>query len=670
MTTEYRIPVNNNSLWQPPVIDITYGFVPPPSPNRGDRYISNEADWSGNIGAIHTWNGSAWEDMLPSPGTMVYVNNLKAYFVFQYSAYWATMGHPYRWFPFGNGNANVMYVGADYTAQSWDYIIRCVGGGCDITLPDPSFVNDFAPYPVSKTYIIHNDSTGTMTIKNYDGSILWQTSTSGDSFQIYARLGSSTWEWALLIPQGGGGGGLDVYQFTQASLANGATWSITHNVDPNFKRMVDVWRTVITTDGTLDYDEADAGLFTQEDITKTLFVGGEVQLKDSGAGFCYAHWMMNESGGTNVPDTSGHSRSGTTVNSPTWVAGKLNNCLQFLATSSQMVDCGDIAHFERNQPFSIEFWTYPALNPTRQALVGNLGGSPNYRGWNVEWVYYTTNIAKVQVVLESTPSNYIQVTSQTNYYINAWHHVVITYNGSSLASGITIYVDGVVSLKNVLKDTLTTTMVDTAHLYIARGAGTMNYYTGKMDEVVVYDRELTPAQVAYRYNSGTGRETILAYDNTKGWYVSTNTNQLNTLLWADIQSIAFDETTPASTQVRYLVSFDGRATWKAHSGGSWSTVALGNIDTQGNSKAQLEALVKADWDLIFTPGTFDIVSSLKTTDVEQTPQLSQVILTYDLMGAQKCKDSEITITAHDSTTTTITNISGATLESLRAQILI
>ena len=70
----------------------------------------------------------------------------------------------------------------------------------------------------------------------------------------------------------------------------------------------------------------------------------------------YAEWHLNRSSGTSVPDTSGNARNGTAVNSPTWGAGKLNNCLTFVGASSQYVNFGDIANFERTTSWSTEFW--------------------------------------------------------------------------------------------------------------------------------------------------------------------------------------------------------------------------------------------------------------------------------------------------------------------------
>ena len=44
----------------------------------------------------------------------------------------------------------------------------------------------------------------------------------------------------------------------------------------------------------------------------------------------YAWYHLNETSGTAVSDSSGNGRNGTTVNSPSWVAGKLNNSIQLI----------------------------------------------------------------------------------------------------------------------------------------------------------------------------------------------------------------------------------------------------------------------------------------------------------------------------------------------------
>jgi hypothetical protein len=174
---------------------------------------------------------------------------------------------------------------------------------------------------------------------------------------------------------------------------------------------------------------------------------------------------MNESSGTNVPDNSGNGRDGTTNGSPTWQAGKLNNCLKFNG-SSQSVNCGSIAGFERSDSFSVEYWL--KSNVAQAADYGVILGNydePNIRGW---MAYIDRNNGWPYILLANSITNYLQVRVQTGLVNNNWHHVVITYNGSSQSSGIVIYIDGNVGTKDVIKDNLAGTIVNSLNCLMAR----------------------------------------------------------------------------------------------------------------------------------------------------------------------------------------------------------
>lgn len=53
-------------------------------------------------------------------------------------------------------------------------------------------------------------------------------------------------------------------------------------------------------------------------------------------GSSYAHYLLNESSGSSVSDSSGNGRNLSTIGNPSWVVGKLNNCVQ-LNGSSQYI---------------------------------------------------------------------------------------------------------------------------------------------------------------------------------------------------------------------------------------------------------------------------------------------------------------------------------------------
>jgi hypothetical protein len=92
---------------------------------------------------------------------------------------------------------------------------------------------------------------------------------------------------------------------------------------------------------------------------------------------------LNESSGTSVSDSSGNNRNGTTVNMEDgdWVAGKLNNALIFDGTN-EYINCGDIANFERTEPFSVDFWIKTSSVSTSQIVGRRSSTTPATQGWD------------------------------------------------------------------------------------------------------------------------------------------------------------------------------------------------------------------------------------------------------------------------------------------------
>lgn len=214
----------------------------------------------------------------------------------------------------------------------------------------------------------------------------------------------------------------------------------------------------------------------------------------------YANWHLNETSGTNAIDATGHGYNGTLVNTPTWVAGKLNNCLNFVSGSSQYVDCGAIASFERTQACSYEFW----LNAASSGVQDTIG---KYDGAAVRGTIITLNGSAFYFLLATSGTNYLLVQTSKTVANSAWHHIIVTYNGTSLASGVLFYVDGAVDASpSVLSNNLNGTILNGNNFTIAR---TRNggYLTGKIDEIVIYDRVLTSTEVDGRYNSGVGTQS-------------------------------------------------------------------------------------------------------------------------------------------------------------------
>jgi len=449
----------------------------------------------------------------------------------------------------------------------------------------------------------------------------------------------------------------DKQRFSLSSLADQAIWEITHSTDEFFKRIVQVYYDKLETDASLDFDEVDEGQFIQEDSTKTSFEGDSLHISH-GAFSPYTHWHLNEATGATVLDSSGNGRDGTPANSPVSVAGKLNSCLSFNGVN-QYVNCDNIAGFERSELFSFEAWIKTSAGVTQVIFSKWV----YYRGW----MFYLSAGGKVQFLLANSTGNRGYITGSDILNDDAWHHVVVTYDGSSNMSGVKIYVDSILDAAPVIGDNnLTATILNSGNCQISGRAGAEFSFNGLIDEALIYDKVLTQEEIISRWNGGAGREDV-GYP-IGNWYVLTNTNQLNTSGWDAIKSIAFGQTEPANTQLRYLLSVDGRDTWNKWNGAAWVSEVLANIHTNGNTQAELEALTAVQWALFFTPGTLDIAIGLKTTAEDATPDLDLITIQFSLPGKYKCKETQIDIILDSATMTKVKNISGGVLEDLGAVV--
>lgn len=124
--------------------------------------------------------------------------------------------------------------------------------------------------------------------------------------------------------------------------------------------------------------------------------------------------------------------------------------------------------------------------------------------------------------------------------------------------------------------------------------------------------------------------TNLTYPTTSYYVTTSALSQKNTVTWGSISGVTITQTTPVDTNIKYLISFDNRVTWKYWNGSSWQTTTLANIATNGMTKSAMESLNQSQWNTIggFAPGTLDVAASLSTVNAAVTPVLDNVAINY------------------------------------------
>ena len=90
----------------------------------------------------------------------------------------------------------------------------------------------------------------------------------------------------------------------------------------------------------------------------------------------------------------------------------------------------------------------------------------------------------------------LQVRSTTLVNDDAWHFVTATYNGNSDASGINMYVDGVLGNNILTNVALTGSLLNNANVRIGTWGGNSLYFPGLISDVQIYNRALSSTEVS------------------------------------------------------------------------------------------------------------------------------------------------------------------------------
>jgi hypothetical protein len=97
-------------------------------------------------------------------------------------------------------------------------------------------------------------------------------------------------------------------------------------------------------------------------------------------------------------------------------------------------------------------------------------------------------------LLGGSDGNAIRIQTRERFAQQSWYQVAVAYDGSGKASGIALYVDGTPREVDVIRDSLAAPIVLAAPLQIgAKRFG--NPYKGQLDDVRLYDRPLSEAEI-------------------------------------------------------------------------------------------------------------------------------------------------------------------------------
>ena len=213
---------------------------------------------------------------------------------------------------------------------------------------------------------------------------------------------------------------------------------------------------------------------------------GETVAKATAQGLL-AYYPLDEKTGEKVHNAAGAKFHGTVKGKAEWSAGKVGGALTL--DGKTHVDLGNTGDFERTDSFSYGAWV--KLTTGSGTPVARMEDKNAYRGYDL----FVNNDQVMVHVINKWPDNALKVMVPKKLKRNEWTHLFVTYDGSSKAAGIRVYVNGKPEPVTVDRDRLTDSIKTKTSLKI--GTRTFsNPLTGQVDDVRLYRRRLSDAEVA------------------------------------------------------------------------------------------------------------------------------------------------------------------------------
>ena len=154
------------------------------------------------------------------------------------------------------------------------------------------------------------------------------------------------------------------------------------------------------------------------------------------------------------------------------------------------IEIGSAGNFGFYDSFTISAWIYPTAGSG--TIVSRAQDDAEGQGWAV---YLKDGRLQAGLVLRWLDDG-ARVESDAPVPLNRWSHVALTYDGSRLASGIRLYLNGEALKLKVPLDDLNQNFDAKQPLRIGAGLGPSNRFHGSIAEVRLYRAALKPDDIA------------------------------------------------------------------------------------------------------------------------------------------------------------------------------
>lgn len=235
------------------------------------------------------------------------------------------------------------------------------------------------------------------------------------------------------------------------------------------------------------------------------------------------YWKLNEGVGITAADSSGNNNTGTLTNGPTWTAGQLDNAVSFDGIDDA-VNIGPSIDLSGTNVVTVSFWMKwnSFANDDDLAMEFSTNLNENNGVFAMDPNSSAPALGSFAVTLRN--GGLYNCAYFTRPSAGEWHHYVFVMDmgqGSALGEH-THYVDGVSQSLSACPGASADLSGNFGNfpLYFMSRAGSSLFGAGSLDDVRVYNRALSAAEITQLYNYAGST----VFDTSGNGYNATSTD--------------------------------------------------------------------------------------------------------------------------------------------------
>ncbi len=182
----------------------------------------------------------------------------------------------------------------------------------------------------------------------------------------------------------------------------------------------------------------------------------------------------------------------------------------FQTRSKAWFEYGEQFSFEKDEPFSVS--CFLSVQPQGGAPFGKMDDKEGARGWDVEFHGLKPSVH----LIHRWPDDAIHIQAEEDLPAKTFTHIAMTYDGSGKATGLKLYVNGLLAKTSIMKDALAGSIRTKTPFSIGRRGDASTPFSGHIDDLCIYNSELTSAELSAVASAETHKLAVIpATDRTQ-----------------------------------------------------------------------------------------------------------------------------------------------------------